>query len=100
MSRLRLFWPDEHAAATSAVPEPHILPMHGHGSTLRLRQNSSQTERARALHENRQCPECARPLVEPIELADALLTRNRLPIPGTATLVGFRCTCCRLEWPA
>lgn len=99
MSRLRVYWPDEHTT-TSAVPEPHILRMRGNGRASRMRQAMSLAERARILHENRTCPDCHHPVVQPLELEDALLTRNRLPIPGTATLVGFRCTCCRAEWPA
>ena len=100
MSALRLFWPDAQAAAVAPPAERHILRLYLPGRPARTQSTMSQVERARLLHDNRSCPDCHRPLVEPIELQDALLTRNRLPIPGTATLVGFRCQHCRTEWPA
>ncbi len=56
-------------------------------------------ERSRILHRNRCCPNCNHPVVEPIELDDAVMSRNHLPIPGTATLVGFHCQACSCEWP-
>ncbi|MDA0834974.1 MAG: hypothetical protein O2955_12900 [Planctomycetota bacterium] len=56
--------------------------------------------RARALHTNRVCPYCRHAAVEPIELNDGTLNRQRQPIPGTATLVGFHCQDCNAEWPA
>ncbi|MFN0196818.1 MAG: hypothetical protein ACKVT0_08720 [Planctomycetaceae bacterium] len=56
--------------------------------------------RAKVLHTNRVCPYCRRATVEPIELNDGVLNRQRLPIPGTATLVGFHCQECDAEWPA
>ena len=38
--------------------------------------------------------------IEPIELQDAVISpKNRLPIPGTATIVGFHCNDCGTEWP-
>jgi hypothetical protein len=57
-------------------------------------------ERARLRHENRACPECRFPIVEPVELDDALLNRRGKAIPGTATIVAFRCDRCDAEWPA
>jgi hypothetical protein len=55
--------------------------------------------RVRVESQNRQCPCCRRAAVEPLELSDALRNRNGARIPGTATIVAFRCNGCRHEWP-
>jgi hypothetical protein len=81
------------------VEEPRILPFHFYAG--RLRGNRMDlVSRARTLHQNRHCPQCYQPRVEPLELDDAVLNRNGMPIPGTATLVGFHCLHCHSEWPA
>ena len=54
--------------------------------------------RARLLHRNSTCPTCGRATVDPIELDDALLNRSGLPIPGTASVVGFSCSACSHDW--
>lgn len=54
--------------------------------------------RARLLYSNRRCRFCGCPLVQPLTLDDVVLNRNRLPIPGTGTLVGFHCDRCRAQW--
>ena len=57
-------------------------------------------DRARILQHNNCCPECAQHDVEPLELTDAIISpKNRMPIPGTATIVGFHCNDCGTEWP-
>ena len=57
-------------------------------------------DRARLIHDNGQCPDCQRRDVEPMELNDAAISsRSRLPIPGTATIIGFHCNDCGSEWP-
>ncbi|MEZ6049388.1 MAG: hypothetical protein R3C11_28175 [Planctomycetaceae bacterium] len=56
--------------------------------------------RAKLINANRECPCCNSASVVPVELDNALRNRNNLPIPGTATLVGFHCTICNNEWPA
>lgn len=57
-------------------------------------------DRARLLHQNGTCPECSHQDIEPLELADSMISpRNRLPVPGTATIVGFHCNDCGTEWP-
>ena len=57
-------------------------------------------DRARILQNNNCCPECCQHDVEPLELADAVISpKNRMPIPGTATIVGFHCNDCGTEWP-
>ena len=56
--------------------------------------------RARILQQNNCCPSCTLHDIEPLELADALISpKNRLPVPGTATIVGFHCNDCGTEWP-
>ena len=54
--------------------------------------------RARLMHHNSRCRSCGKATVDPIELDDALLNRWGLPIPGTATIVGFACGACGNEW--
>lgn len=57
-------------------------------------------DRARLIHQNGTCPECGHQDIEPLELADSMISpRNRLPVPGTATIVGFHCNDCGSEWP-
>ncbi len=57
-------------------------------------------DRARLIHDNGQCPDCNRHNVEPMELNDGAIShRSRLPIPGTATIIGFHCNDCGSEWP-
>jgi hypothetical protein len=57
-------------------------------------------QRSRLLHMHRRCHECGRPTVHPVERNDAVLGKNRLPIPGTSTVVGFHCDYCQSEWSA
>ena len=81
--------------------EPRILPFFLHASRFRNQHaGANLISRARLLRENRLCPHCHFPGVEPLELEDGLVGRNRRPIPGTATLVGFHCMRCHREWPA
>lgn len=54
--------------------------------------------RSKLLHRHRCCRDCGRPTVQPLEHDDAMLGKNRLPIPGTSTLLGFQCTSCQSEW--
>jgi hypothetical protein len=55
--------------------------------------------RARALHENRCCPRCRRAGAIPVDLGDGDNRNAAMPVPGTATLVGFYCGSCGAEWP-
>ncbi|MGH7127144.1 MAG: hypothetical protein ACREJB_09295 [Planctomycetaceae bacterium] len=105
MSELQLYrptGPDESDCAVAergAEDEPVILSFEFYAGRLR-RRGLDAAMRARRLRENRRCPYCHSPVVEPLELADAVLGKGRLPIPGTATLVGFHCDRCAAEWPA
>jgi hypothetical protein len=97
MSEYRVIWPEDVAHEDVGVEaEPVILQFRvepaAPGQSLNI------IQRSRLLFENRICRTCGYPVVTPIELNDAQLNRNRRPIPGTATLVGFRCHGCRAEW--
>ena len=85
-------------AATVCQPT-HALPSDRHGRREMRRFDVRTLHRARALSENRTCRFCRHAQVEPIELDDPQYGRGNLPIPGTASLVGFRCHSCRSEWP-
>jgi len=100
MSHLRLYRPECAPAANRFETEPVILPFRRHSFGLKSRNLVDIVVRAQTLHQNRRCPACQHPVVEQLELPDGLLNRNRLPIPGTATLVGFRCDSCHSEWRA
>lgn len=54
--------------------------------------------RAKIVHRNRCCRYCDSPSVVPMQRNDAVMNRNGMPIPGTATLIGFRCRRCSVEW--
>lgn len=97
MSHFRVVWPDEECSIdddggpvmTAVVPFPEVR---------RRVPRMNMVVRAQALFANRTCPHCSYPVVEPIELHDAAFDRAGLPIPGSATLVGFHCTGCDAEW--
>lgn len=109
---LRLFSPnndpseqplDEFAleAATKAESFEDIIPIsRARRSVIISGRIMPAADRARLIRQNGICPECGHPNVEPLELADSLISaRNRLPVPGTATIVGFHCNDCGSEWP-
>jgi hypothetical protein len=92
MSALALPLPSD-----SADP-PWILPFHDTPLREPLRTQQDIVNRARLLHRNSTCPTCGRATVTPIELDDALLNLSGLPIPGTASVVGFSCSACSHNW--
>ena len=101
MSRLSVYWPDELETGSVMTRDPMILPF----PTLRSKSKSHAKAapmdvitRARVLFANRQCEDCNYPVVEPVELPDSAVNQSGLAIPGTATLVGFRCCGCQHEW--
>lgn len=104
MSRLSVYWPDEYGSPSTAVAdEPRIIPFPG--IPLRSIQPTRDAtpkldviSRARLLFANRRCRQCRYPVVEPLNLDDAQVNRQGLEIPGTATIVGFRCHACDAEW--
>jgi len=101
MSRLSVFWPDE-IKPSSSTDERMILPFPQRKAVAKSTTASKPMDvitRARVLFENRRCTDCGYPVVEPIELPDSATNRSGLAIPGTATLIGFRCCGCQTEWP-
>ena len=102
MSRLKLYWPEAHARgpSTEESEPPPIIPFARFVERFRGQRLMETAARARIIHANSRCPVCRHPVTEPIELNDGFINRNNLPIPGTATLVGFRCQRCTAEWPA
>ncbi len=102
-NRLRLFTPPDQDVETSRPSdEPSdILPFRPRSrATVISGRMYPPVDRARIIHDNCQCPECSHTDIEPLELEDALISpKSRLPIPGTATIVGFHCHHCGTEWP-
>lgn len=102
MSRLKLFQPEALEGGECAAEAPITLPFvpaQGRFANRIADRMPAPIRRASALYANRRCPSCTHPVIEPIELDDAIYNRSRLPIPGTATLVGFHCCRCHTEWP-
>ena len=100
MSALRVVWPDEELSQLQVLQEdPAIIPFE-RGTVTSSRGSFDIVGRARSLFQNRCCKACGYPVVEPIELADGLRNRKGMVIPGTATLVGYRCRGCGSEWSA
>ncbi len=101
MSMLKLFRPD---TKHSSEPRPHVVSFRQPWESRKKLQLDEGTlraiSRAKMIRKQNACPECGCASVAPIELENPILNRNRLPIPGTASLVGFRCTKCEAEWPA
>ena len=103
MSDLKVYWPetvDEDFTDEVVMDDgnPAILRM----SSFLVESDSKRdaVSRARAIRGNSCCPFCNKATVEPIELDDATISpHSRLPVPGTATLVGFHCHSCEAEWP-
>lgn len=104
MSLLKLYRPapqDRNVKLRFDQAESATLSFTAHyQKTQRGRRMMNALNRARRLHENRTCPHCCHPVVEPLELDDAVVGKSQMPIPGTATLVGFHCHGCDQEWSA
>jgi predicted RNA-binding Zn-ribbon protein involved in translation (DUF1610 family) len=99
---LRLFSPtDEKTEAASDDTFEDIIPFErARRSIVFSARMVPPVARARLIHQNSECPDCGRHNIEPLELADSVISpRNRMPVPGTATIVGFHCNDCGIEWP-
>lgn len=104
---LRLFSPSEdmaegeQATPEASQPPEDIIPIdRARRSVIFSGRFMPVVDRARLIHQNSTCPECGHQDIEPLELADSVISsRSRLPIPGTATIVGFHCNDCGVEWP-
>lgn len=112
--RLRLFSPNDDAlgnvkSARKNVPQNRlsdgafedIIPIdRARRSVVISGRFMEPADRARVIQQNNCCPACELHDIEPLELSDALISpKNRLPVPGTATIVGFHCNDCGTEWP-
>lgn len=98
MSRLNVYWPDDCKSVARATV-PSILPF---PRPIKFEEQRGEpldiVTRARVMFQNRRCQHCGYPVVEPLELDDALMNTSGREIPGTATLVGFRCHSCDAAW--
>ncbi len=103
--KLRLYTPPEEPAVADQelrdTDRPHVLRFRQRGArTVISGRFTHPADRARTIRDNRDCPECESVDVEPLELEDGLVShRNHRPIPGTATIVGFHCSHCGIDWP-
>jgi hypothetical protein len=98
MSVLRIVWSEDGTAESDGfAAEATVLPFQDTRAAAQ-RAQANVVHRARTLYSNRHCPVCSYPVVLPVELDDAAINRCGQAIPGTATLVGFRCRGCRAEW--
>lgn len=113
MSMLRIFRPEDDATpspqsttvvaetATAMNDESEPVFLNFEEWSRRLRGDSAMPlHRSRKIHVNCQCPECRSALVVPLVLNNGRQDRSGDEVPGTATLVGFRCDVCLTEWPA
>lgn len=100
---LRLYSPPQDADgdAGSADEFSDIIPFErARHSLIFSGRYTEPAHRARLIRDNNQCPNCMHHDIEPLELEDGVISpRNRLQIPGTATIVGFHCHDCGTEWP-
>ena len=109
MSRFSVYWPEECGTAQGrSAQQSSTIPFPRSGRRLSVDPDYSGTtatkldviSRARLLFTNRRCRHCLFPVVSPLQRDDAQLNRQGLEIPGTATIVGFRCDSCDAEWEA
>ena len=98
---LRLYEPPADDPTVEQIEVRDIIPFQSRNRTTIISGRlTAPVDRARIIRENAVCPECSASDVEPLELQDAMISpKNRLPIPGTATIVGFHCNDCETEWP-
>ena len=110
MSCLKLHWPQTLSLFAPADAEwqtgpesddaPVILSFVRKAGRLGRNPQRSLLTRARLIHENRCCPECDRASVVPVDSEQALVFRDRMPVPGSGMLVGFECESCGHTWGA
>ncbi len=100
---LKLFRPlDEVVSESTSEPEPVIYSIAAFRRPTLSPSTASRPQsaiaRARTIHANRVCRACGRTTVVPLEHHNAVLNRNLMPVPGTASLAGFSCHSCGEEW--
>lgn len=109
MSDLKVYWPESETSptATSAKQtdacdspaEPEIYSFVEWVEKLREPGTNPAALRAQRLNSNQACPDCSRAGVLPLMLNDGRMDGSGRLVPGSATLVGFRCESCSHEWP-
>ncbi|NQV27803.1 MAG: hypothetical protein HQ518_25930 [Rhodopirellula sp.] len=111
MSDLKVYWPDSEPATAETLPdngpathnissEPEIYSFAEWVDKLHRPGSNPAALRAHRLNANQICPDCRRVGVFPLMLNDGRLDGSGRLVPGSATLVGFRCETCSHEWPA
>lgn len=95
MSHLSLYCPPPQVEDDG----PHVLSFAEYQGRMRKNRVLEVIARAKVEKDNRRCPNCSRVRVDPLELGDGVRNCNGAVVPGTATVVGFRCSACRHEWP-
>jgi hypothetical protein len=108
MSGLKIYWPESEPAATAtesndadiraASNEPAIYSFAEWVNKLRSPESNRSALRAQRLNSNQTCPDCTRAGVLPLVLNDGRIDGSGRLVPGSATLVGFRCDSCSHEW--
>ncbi len=97
MSDLKLYHPD--VEQFGGDDEPRILKFETCVHQIRNPFQIDVLSRASLIYKNKHCRHCGAPAVAPVESEDILLSRNGLPIPGSGSLIGFRCDSCEKQWP-
>lgn len=108
MSDLKIYWPESKPAATAtesndadiraASNEPEIYSFAEWVDKLRSPESNRSALRAQRLNSNQTCPDCTRAGILPLVLNDGRMDGSGRLVPGSATLVGFRCDSCSHEW--
>ncbi|MDA1163887.1 MAG: hypothetical protein O3B13_12355 [Planctomycetota bacterium] len=109
MSDLKVYWPESDPARQESSPapvevtgetsdEPEIYYFSEWVRKLNRPDLDPLALRARNLSLNRTCPGCSRAGVLPLMLNDGRIDGSGRMVPGSATLVGFRCEQCSHEW--
>ena len=99
---LRLYNPPAEPSESPEEFEPRdVIPLErNRTATIISGRFTAPVDRARIICDNSVCPECSGVDIQPLELQDAMISpKSRLPVPGTATIVGFHCNACSTEWP-
>lgn len=110
MSDLKVYWPDSEPVSAEPIPveraetgsvsnEPEIYSFAEWIDKLQSPEANPTVLRAQRLNANQSCPECSRAGVLPLMLNDGRMDGSGRLVPGSATLVGFRCESCSHEWP-
>ena len=111
MSDLKVYWPEGDPATREPAPatqvetgkdsnEPEIYSFVDWVEKLHSPDSNSAAFRAQRLNAHQTCPGCQRVGVLPLMLNDGRIDNSGRMVPGSATLVGFRCQECHHEWSA